>query len=82
MSRKTVSYTHLDVYKRQVDRVMHNRGEVSEATLKKVQKVLKEIDYHPNMFAIGLAAMYPLMCESCPMYFNARAPSMFKSTKM
>jgi LacI family transcriptional regulator len=39
-----------------VDRVMHNRGEVSEATLKKVQKVLKEIDYHPNMFAIGFGS--------------------------
>lgn len=47
-----------------VDRVMHNRGEVSEATLKKVQKVLKEIDYHPNMFAIGLAAKkrYQIAC--------------------
>ncbi len=39
-----------------VDRVLHDRGEVSEASLRKVQTVLKEIDYHPNMFAIGLAA--------------------------
>ena len=39
-----------------VDRVLHNRGDVSSASREKVQKVLDEIDYHPNMFAIGLAA--------------------------
>ena len=39
-----------------VDRVLHNRGDVSAASREKVQKVLDEIDYHPNMFAIGLAA--------------------------
>ncbi len=36
-----------------VDRVLHNRGDVSAASREKVQKVLDEIDYHPNMFAIG-----------------------------
>lgn len=36
-----------------VDRVLHNRGDVSRASRDKVQKVLDEIDYHPNMFAIG-----------------------------
>lgn len=47
-----------------VDRVMHNRGEVSEASRAKVQKVLDEIDYQPNMFAIGLAAKkkYTVSC--------------------
>lgn len=47
-----------------VDRVLHNRGDVSAASLAKVQKVLDEIDYHPNMFAIGLAAKKPyrLIC--------------------
>ena len=39
-----------------VDRVLHNRGDVSVSSREKVQKVLDEIDYHPNMFAIGLAA--------------------------
>lgn len=34
-----------------VDRVLHNRGDVSAASREKVQKVLDEIDYHPNMFA-------------------------------
>jgi len=47
-----------------VDRVMHNRGEVSEASRLKVQKILDEIDYQPNMFAIGLAAKkkYTILC--------------------
>lgn len=47
-----------------VDRVMHNRGEVSEASRQKVQKVLDEINYQPNMFAIGLAAKkrYTVSC--------------------
>ena len=29
-----------------VDRILHNRGKVSEEAQKKVEKVLKEIDYH------------------------------------
>lgn len=47
-----------------VDRVLHNRGDVSRASREKVQKVLDEIDYHPNMFAIGLAAKkrYHIVC--------------------
>lgn len=47
-----------------VDRVLHNRGDVSEASMEKVNKVLKEIDYRPNMFAIGLAAKkrYRMLC--------------------
>ena len=47
-----------------VDRVLHNRGDVSRASREKVQKVLDEIDYHPNMFAIGLAAKkrYHIIC--------------------
>ncbi len=47
-----------------VDRVLHNRGDVSRASKDKVQKVLDEIDYHPNMFAIGLAAKkrYHIVC--------------------
>ena len=47
-----------------VDRVLHNRGDVSRTSREKVQKVLDEIDYHPNMFAIGLAAKkrYHIIC--------------------
>lgn len=47
-----------------VDRVLHNRGDVSAASREKVRKVLDEIDYHPNMFAIGLAAKkrYRILC--------------------
>lgn len=47
-----------------VDRVLHNRGDVSKTSMEKVQKVLEEIDYHPNMFAIGLAAKrrYTIIC--------------------
>ena len=42
-----------------VDRVLHHRPDVSEKTRQKVQKVLDEIDYQPNVFAIGLAAKKP-----------------------
>ena len=47
-----------------VDRVLHNRGDVSPKSREKVQKVLDEIDYQPNMFAIGLAAKkrYKFIC--------------------
>ncbi|WP_455591663.1 LacI family DNA-binding transcriptional regulator [Bacteroides sp.] len=47
-----------------VDRVLHNRGDVSQKSREKVQKVLDEIDYQPNMFAIGLAAKkrYNFIC--------------------
>ena len=38
-----------------VDRVLHQRGEVSESSKRKVEAILKEIDYQPNMYAIGLA---------------------------
>lgn len=47
-----------------VDRVLHKRGDVSQASQRKVRKVLEEIDYRPNMFAIGLAAKkkYSFVC--------------------
>ena len=38
-----------------VDRVLHQRGEVSESSKRKVEAILKEIDYQPNMYDIGLA---------------------------
>ena len=38
-----------------VDRVLHNRGEVSEKSREAVNKVLEEIDYSPNLLARSLA---------------------------
>jgi LacI family transcriptional regulator len=34
-----------------VDRVLHNRGEVAEKTREKIQKILKETNYSPNLMA-------------------------------
>ena len=54
-----------------VDRVMHNRGDVSEASRVKVQQVLDEINYQPNMFAIGLAAKKKYhICSLIPYYIE------------
>jgi len=39
-----------------VDRVLHNRGKVSEENLKKVRTVLKIVDYQPNLIARSLAS--------------------------
>lgn len=39
-----------------VDRVLHNRGRVSEDALKKVLKVLDQIDYKPNVIARTLGS--------------------------
>lgn len=38
-----------------VDRILHNRGKVSEEAQKKVEQILKKIDYHPNLIARSLA---------------------------
>ncbi|ALJ06112.1 LacI family transcriptional regulator [Pseudalgibacter alginicilyticus] len=42
------------VSKGTVDRVLHNRGKVSETALKKVNKVLDKIDFKPNPIAKNL----------------------------
>ena len=39
-----------------VDRVLHNRGRVSEEKKLKVEKILKEINYEPNLVARFLAS--------------------------
>ena len=36
-----------------VDRVLHKRPNVSEKVREKVEKVLKEQNYEPNMYASG-----------------------------
>lgn len=42
------------VSKGTVDRVIHKRGKVSETALEKVNKILAEIDYQPNLMARSL----------------------------
>jgi LacI family transcriptional regulator len=39
-----------------VDRVLHNRGEVNEETREKIQSIVKELNYKPNILAKSLAA--------------------------
>ena len=38
-----------------VDRVLHNRPNVSQSAREKVEKALKEMDYRPNVYASALA---------------------------
>ena len=37
-----------------VSRVLNNSGKVSEKTRRKVEEIIREIDYTPNAFAQGL----------------------------
>lgn len=39
-----------------VDRVLHNRGKVSEINLKKINEILNKFDYQPNIIASTLAS--------------------------
>lgn len=43
------------VSKGTVDRVLHNRGEVSAKSAEKVRKAIRELDYEPNLYASLLA---------------------------
>ena len=47
-----------------VDRVLHNRGDVSEKSRDAVTKVLEEMNYTPNLFARSLASkkQYRFVC--------------------
>ena len=47
-----------------VDRVLHNRGEVSDASRDAVEKVLRDMDYTPNILARSLASkkQYRFVC--------------------
>lgn len=47
-----------------VDRVLHNRGDVSVKSLEAVTKVLEEMNYTPNLFARSLASKkhYRFVC--------------------
>ncbi|MDR3339556.1 MAG: substrate-binding domain-containing protein [Candidatus Symbiothrix sp.] len=52
------------VSKGTVDRVIHNRGEVSIKSREAVQKAIKDLDYSPNLFARSLASRkhYRFVC--------------------
>lgn len=39
-----------------VDRVLHGRTGVSESSRKRVEEILKQLDYQPNMYASALAS--------------------------
>lgn len=59
---KKIRYTSKDIAKLAnvsrgtVDRVLHNRGKVSEKAKTQVMKVLEEIDYKPNVIAKALSS--------------------------
>ncbi|MGC3977943.1 MAG: LacI family DNA-binding transcriptional regulator [Paludibacteraceae bacterium] len=39
-----------------VDRVLHHRGKVSTKNLEKINEILQQVDYHPNIIASALAS--------------------------
>ena len=39
-----------------VDRVLHNRGEVSEKTRKKIEEIIQELNYQPDILAKTLSS--------------------------
>lgn len=39
-----------------VDRVLHNRPGVSQASKERIERILREMDYQPNMYASALAS--------------------------
>ncbi len=39
-----------------VDRVLHNRGEVSQKTREKIMQIIEELEYQPNLLARSLAS--------------------------
>ncbi|MDR0988162.1 MAG: LacI family DNA-binding transcriptional regulator [Prevotellaceae bacterium] len=47
-----------------VDRVLHGRAGVSKASKKRVEEILKQLDYQPNMYASALASnkRYSFVC--------------------
>jgi LacI family transcriptional regulator len=71
-----------------VDRVLHKRGEVAEATLLRVQKILKETNYSPNVVAqvlkskkqFHLVSLLPDASENNP-FWNKHPVGMTKFIK-
>ena len=48
-----------------VDRVLHGRTGVSEASRKRVEEILKQLDYQPNMYASALASNKKYLFACC-----------------
>lgn len=48
-----------------VDRVLHGRSGVSEASRKRVEEILKQLDYQPNMYASALASNKKYTLPAC-----------------
>lgn len=42
-----------------VDRVIHNRGRVSEENVRRVKEIMKQVNYKPNLIARSLAVKKP-----------------------
>lgn len=42
-----------------VDRVIHNRGRVSEENIRRVKEIMEQVDYRPNLIARSLAVKKP-----------------------
>lgn len=53
-----------------VDRVLHERGEVSEKTRNKILRIIEEVDYRPNILASSLASRKTIQFAS----LNPMAP--------
>ena len=49
-----------------VDRVLHNRGDVSEKSRKKVEQVLEKILYRPNLLVSSIGVKHPCDRPSQP----------------
>lgn len=58
------------VSKGTVDRVLHNRGEVSEKSAEKVRKAIEELDFHPNKYASLLATKKAKLIACIMPYFK------------
>ena len=61
-----------------VDRVIHNRGKVSEENLARINEVLRRVDYRPNLIARSLASgrrytLCAVMPRFAPFYHRRRA---------
>ena len=42
-----------------VDRVIHNRGRVSEENIRRVKEIMEQVGYRPNLIARSLAVKKP-----------------------
>lgn len=48
-----------------VDRVIHGRSGVSEASRKRVEEILEKLNYQPNMYASALASNKSTPLPAC-----------------